>query len=284
MLIENLLQNLLGGTLSPFLGATSLGQQATFIRPLTASNQGTAANGFAQGGMGGSFGPSRASIGPLPPGVSPQGNAFLGQFGGLNNKGIQIGTKSGMPSNLPKANGLNAGIQGDTVGAQGTFQQRGAMITGDMAKDAFGRPILNSVNGKPVPSAPQAYRTDPLTGQRQYLTDENGNTVAQNLTSFQAAQAGLSAEELRASGYTWFAGQWVYNPSGGSGSGQGTGSNLTWWQKEGFDSEKKANQYYTDKKRAEKKRAEREDPKKNGQFKKKGAVGVTAATSIMGTG
>ena len=285
---------------------------ATFVNPLTAGNQGTAAYGFGQGGFGSS--PSLGSMqtwnnmsGLSGAGGTLSGISGLGSFGSPPSKAQspfgharQLGVRT-TGTNQVGSMGQNAGL---TAGTQMTAEQSAqfgqsqairaldSRMTGGFAKDAFGRPLVNEKTGKPVPSTPQAYRTNPLTGQREYITDQNGNPIPQNLTQFQAEQSGLTAEELKSSGYTWFGGTWVYNPSGGSGAGgAGGNSNLAWWQKpqswagnRTFSSEKEANKAYNKYKGEQQKIKDAENPKKNGQGKKAAGAGVTAATSFYGTG
>ena len=293
--MASLWEQLMGGYLSPLslFQTPSLG--ATFVQPLTPpkpiipqNNLGTAPLGQAQGGLGST--PKRAPAGPGTGGVGiggagQYGQANLGQapqngasFTRAQQRGLQRNAQYSSP---PSGTSVQGGF-GTQYGT--SYGNIAPSLTGGMAEDVFGQPILNPVNNMPVPNAPQAYTTNPQTGQQEFLYDQNGSPIASTITNFQATAGGLSSEELKASGYTQFGGTWIYNPEGGVQQAQ---NNLPWWQKEGFESEKKANQYYTKKKRAEKKYAEANDPRKNRRKREKakmGSGGVTTATSFMGTG
>jgi hypothetical protein len=312
--MANLFQQMLGGFLNPFQT-----QAATFLTGVTQSRAGTAGMGMAQGGqgsvpgyhplgqtLGNAFGPVGQQLGNAFGAVGNSLGGFklptsAGQFGASLTGGPEYSNGSYYnPDTQSQQNPFtNNYYNPDThspvghatnqfEGTQQISGMYGSLVGGmkktwdEETKQFISVPITNAATTGGWNSAFGATN----------ITDANGLPVASNFTSFQfdamAAQAaslyGTSLADfqadLKSRGYTQFGSMWVYNPEGGY-SAQNA---LLWWQKEGFESEKKANQYYTEKKRAEKKAAEAENPRKNGQFQKGGSYGITTATSTLGSG
>lgn len=286
--MASLWEQLMGGYLSPLslFQTPSLG--ATFVQPLTPpkpiipqNNLGTAPLGQAQGGLGSKPSTPKYGLGSAPPPIPGIGGQPSPQNGTSYTRAQQRGLQRNAQYSSPPS-GTN--VQGGFGTQYGTsYGNIAPSLTGGMAEDVFGQPIINPVNNMPVPNAPQAYTTNPQTGQQEFLYDQNGSPIASTITNFQATAGGLSPEDLQASGYVQFGGTWVYNPEGGVQQAQ---NNLPWWQQSGFESEKKANQYYTEQKRRERDANKKRNPNRPNWNKKKGESGggVTTATSFMGTG
>lgn len=231
--------------------------------PFVASNMFTP--GFGNGSFGISQGGNGGTLGQTPPyGFStPPYSSMPTQ----QQQGQQIGTTGFATPPLGEESGFLRGRPGT---------ERTTDTTGQSSLTA---PPSNRSTGGRIPG---------------YVLDEHGNPFSPTmyLSEEQIAER-AEAKSLSYDSYVelYIEGAYFWNPKLGqyqfageyTSSGQQEDTRQ-WWEKEGFESEKKANQYYTDKKRAEKDARDRENPRKNGQFAKNKSVGVTTATSFLGTG
>jgi hypothetical protein len=309
----NPFKNLLAGTLNPFLT-----QAATFLTGIAPSRAGTAAFGLGQGFQGGGPGSGGAGMGTFGqanlPTLSGTTELPTTNFGGGGKGGVGQNAFSQQPTYSswnphgdkqhnpysgagtlapPTTTPPSFGESGLTAEQQGFEKGRtappkpvyalpgpnGTTITYSSFTDANGNAAFTTDLNDPNAFAFTAT-----------FTDEAGNSfdaqsfIGADEIAYNAAQMGVSTEEyindMMGYGYQMNGNnlQWA----GGMGTAGGQSEEHPWWY--GFESEKKANQYYTDKKRAQKKAEDRENPRKNGQFQKGGSYGITTATSNLGSG
>lgn len=148
-------------------------------------------------------------------------------------------------------------------------------------------------NGYAAIVSPDGY-VQPITA-----TDTSGNEfqpiayMSQQEAAFRAAELGVTLEEYQAdllsNGYTT-TNDGGFGWAGGPGNVLPSGeTSAPWWQ--GFESERAANKYYTEKNRYEKEMRNRQRDAARARIRSKsnqgggsGEGGLTSATSILGTG